>query len=426
MDTLIIGGGAAGAAAAVAAAERGNRVTVLERNRKPLKKLGISGNGRGNLMNLNPPRYYGNTAFGAEVFRAMPPERLRAFWEGLGVPLTADGEGRVYPSAYLASVAVDALNRRMAELGVECRPNMQVAAIRPQNGGFSVEAMETLYGAEAARPGGKAKKAAPLARRPAAFTAQRVIVAAGGAAAPAQGTDGSAYALLTALGHTLVLPRPALCALLTETAPIRGLEGQRIRAGLRLLSPEGERLRESRGEALFAGDGVSGIAAMELGRFAEPGCTLEMDLREGVWGQPEGDAVQLLSQRVARHGQRPLGDVLTGAATPALAGALLRAAGLRELSRPLSALTVSQIQALARQIRAFSLPVRGNRGWEAAQVTAGGLNADEFDPRTMESKKIPGIYAAGEILDVDGACGGYNLMFAFSSGLLAGGFTPRP
>ena len=418
MDTLIIGGGAAGAAAAIAAAEKGERVTVLDRNRKPLKKLGVSGNGRGNVMNRDPAAYFGDDSFARAVFDVVPPSALRAFWEGLGVPLADDGEGRVYPAAYLASVAVDAMMLRMAELGVRHIQNTRATAILPRTGGFAVEAEETLYQPDARKANGKVKKGEAVSRRPAFYSARRVIVAAGGAAAPALGTDGSAYALLTALGHTLIPPRPALCALVTETGPIRGLEGQRIRAGLRLLSPSGKELAQSRGEALFAGDGVSGIAAMELGRYAEKGCTLEMDLREGVLGAVQANAAGWLGERVRRHGERPLRTLLTGAATQPLAEALFHSAGLNDLSRPLS--LESHGEALARQIEAFPLPVLGTRGWDAAQVTAGGLETREFDERTMESKRIPGLYVAGEMLNVDGPCGGYNLMFAVASGLLAG------
>ena len=239
------------------------------------------------------------------------------------------------------------------------------------------------------------------------YRADRVIVCAGGAAAPVHGTDGTAYPLLTALGHKLIAPRPALCALLTEQKPLEGLSGQRVRTTLRL-----EAVHISRGEALFADDGVSGIAAMQLSRFARPGGTLSLDLREAVMGEDmHMDVENWLRSRPANKAS----DLLVGAASPALSSALLRRARIR----PDESVQTADLSALAQIIRQFDLAVLGTRGFDAAQVTAGGIMPCDFDPSTMESRLCPGLYAAGEVLDVDGACGGFNLMFAFASGLLS-------
>ena len=259
-------------------------------------------------------------------------------------------------------------------------------------------------------------------------------MAAGGAAAPAHGTDGSAYALLTAFGHELVPPRPALCALLADPEPLHELAGQRARASLRLLDGQGACLAQSRGEALFAQDGVSGIAAMQLARWWRPGCSLHMDLRETLLGPraaqahgPEAlaETERLLRARAQSRTDCLLGDLLTGAAPRVLNDALLRAAGLERHSheplRPLLSARPGAIAALARAIVDFQVAVTGTRGFENAQVTAGGVATDGFDPLTLQSRLCPGLYAAGEMLDVDGACGGFNLMFAVASGLLAGG-----
>ncbi|MEG1891859.1 MAG: aminoacetone oxidase family FAD-binding enzyme [Clostridia bacterium] len=420
MNTLIIGGGAAGAAAAIAAAERGDHVTLWERNRKPLKKLGVTGNGRGNLLNAGTPVYYENERFAREVLRAMPYGSLTAFLERCGITLCMEGEGRVYPAALLACVAVEALRARMERLGVEIRVGARATAIVPApGGGFAVRGVQSVYEDDRAKPNGKEKKGALLAEHALEATAARVIVAAGGAAAPAHGTDGSAYALLTALGHRLSPPRPALCPLRTEERFIAGLSGQRARARLSLQSAAGKVLHESQGEALFAQDGVSGIAAMQLARFWQEGCVLRMDLREALLGDPQGDALAWLERRAAiwADAAPSFGELLIGAATPELACAILRAAGVGARAK---AVDGAELEKVAETIRAFSLRVIGTRGFEAAQVTAGGIMAEDFDPATMESKLVRGLYAAGELLDVDGDCGGYNLMFAFASGLLAG------
>lgn len=420
MDTLIIGCGAAGAAAAIAAARCGESVTVIDRNRKPLKKLGVTGNGRGNLLNSSALRYYGDVDFAHQVLSRRTPEQLAQFLEACGISLTQEEEGRMYPAAGLASVAVDGLLARLERLGVRVLTGVTAERIIPGKNGFTVETTVTEYAPDQQKANGKTKKGEALHQRRETFQARRVIVTVGGAAAPAHGTDGTAYSLLTDLGHTLRTPRPALCALLTETQPLKGLSGKRVKAKLSLRTAEGNMLHESSGEALFADDGVSGIAAMQLARFVKPGCRLHMDLRQALLGDENADAADWLCRR--RHtmfGDRAMpavADLLTGCTHPSLTAALCRMAKLSETS-PATEPVLSQLGAV---ITDFSLAVTGTRGFDQAQVTAGGLDTAQFDPVTLESRLIPGLYAAGEVLDVDGDCGGYNLMFAFATGLLAG------
>ena len=427
METLIIGCGAAGAAAAIMAAERGDQVTVIDRNRKPLKKLGVTGNGRGNLMNNSGLRYYGDAAFAGQVLENVPPKEVAAFLEDCGICLEEEDEGRVYPAANLASVAVDGLLFRMERLGIRILTCAEAEAVTPGKNGFTVAVSVTEYAPDQVKASGKVKKGEAVARHQQTLHADRVIVAAGGAAAPAHGTDGTAYALLTALGHRLHQPRPALCALLTDARPLKGLSGKRVRADLRLTGAKGETLHESSGEALFADDGISGIAAMQLARFVQPGCTLHMDLRPALMGTADTDAAAWLMRRrqrlteqkagaCGRTGVIPVAALFTGCAHPSLQMALMRMAGLS----PDEAATDGAIDRLTAAIVDFSLPVTGTRDFDQAQVTAGGLDTAQFDPATMESRLIPGLYVAGEMLDVDGDCGGYNLMFAFAGGLLAG------
>lgn len=420
MHVLIIGCGASGAAAAIAAAEAGHKVTVLDKNRKPLKKLGVTGNGRCNLMNQGRLILYGDPAFTREVSSRMVQDSIAAFLTGLGIPLVADEESRVYPSSFMASVVVEAFLARMKELNVEILQNMEVTSIRPEKNGFSIEAMESLYAPSTQKKSGKEKKGELLSRQSRHFTADRVILAAGGKAAPAHGTDGSAYRLAEALGHTLVPQKPSLCPLLTETAPVQGLEGVRVKAGLKLLSSQGDVLRRSEGEALFTADGVSGIAAMQLARFVEDGCTLSMDLAPSLTGRDSSSLRSWLEQRLENRGHLPLSRFLQGTGIPALLNAVLRKAGLSGYTGPANSLSPAQRNALKAAICDFRLSVCGVKGFEAAQVTAGGISTAEVSPATMESKIVPGLFITGEILNVDGDCGGHNLYFAFATGLLAG------
>lgn len=474
MDTVIIGGGAAGVAAAIAAAERGQRVTVLERNTKPLKKLGVTGNGRANLLNAGLPVYYGEPAFARAVLAAMPYDALVGFFTRLGVPLRAEGEGRIYPAALLASVVTDALLLRARQLGVVFRTGIRVDSLRRDGQGFQMlarilpqdapaqgkrsprgavaaprmqsEGIEPAFAPHAPGMPADPAQGAPNPGQALSLKADRVIVTVGGAAAPVHGTDGTAYGLLTAFGHRLTPLTPALCALQTQPRLIAGLSGQRVRACLTLLSAAGAPLHTAAGEVLFGDDAVSGIAAMQLARFFAPGATLLLDLREAagwlppvaaepaasggvaplspptpiVCCAPVGDVAQRIRALVAmRHGCT-LAELFTGVFTTPISRALCRMAGLLEPALPLARLRPEEEVRLATAVCAGRLPVTGTRGFDYAQVTAGGIATDGFTPATMESVLCKGLHAAGEVLNVDGDCGGFNLMFAFAGGLLAG------
>lgn len=420
MKVIVIGCGAAGAAAAIAAAQAGHRVTVLDRNRKPLKKLGVTGNGRGNLLNRGELRYYGDADFALRVLEHMPRPEVEEFLRNAGVSLTEEDEGRVYPACYQASAAVDALLAQMDALGVERRQNVRVTALRREDSGFLLEGVESVYGEEKSKKNGKVKKGELLEERPVRFRADRVIAAFGGAAAPAHGTDGTAYGLLTKLGHTLHTPCPALCPLVTAAPIPEKLAGQRVRAKLTLWDSAGKLLDQRRGELLFTADGVSGIAAMQLARSVRPGCVLSIDLTEALTGAAATDLGAWLQERLKKLAGRSASQFFTGAAVPALADEIFRQAQLPQGGVRVSEWSVGEVGTLSRAIRDFRLVLSGVRGFEAAQVTAGGISASEFDPATLESRLIPGLYATGELLDADGDCGGYNLLFAFATGLLAG------
>jgi predicted Rossmann fold flavoprotein len=408
MQFAIIGGGAAGFAAAIAAAEKGARVTVLERGKKPLKKLGVAGNGRGNILNAGEPAYYGDAAFALAVLRRFGFPELKKFFSSLGAPLREEGGGWVYPASLQASAVQDALLLRAAQLGVEIRCLARVESVARKQGGF------LLCGSQGhMTEDNKLPKEEPFALR-----ADKVLVACGGAAAPAHGTDGSAYGLLTAFGHRRTELFPALCALNVPKKRIQGLSGQRVRAGLSLMDAQGNVMHRSRGEALFAEDAVSGIAAMQLARFWHEGAELILDLRDEL--NMELDVLPFVQSLAAMRRDRPVSDLLTGAFAGPVSRWILREAGVRDIQSPIEAADPRILRAVADTIQGVRLPVVGTRGFAFAQVTAGGVETEDFDPATMESRLIPGLYAAGEILNVDGDCGGFNLMFAFAGGLLAG------
>ncbi len=393
---LVIGGGAAGLAAAIAAAECGDRVTILERMDRVGKKILATGNGRCNLMNTGARRFPGGTALADAVLdRCGVPEQTR-FWQHIGLRMRQEDGGRAYPVSGMASTVLDTLRFAAEALEVEIVTGVRVTGLFKARHGWTVMAGDEKWKAE------------------------RVIVAGGGCAQPRLGSDGSAWPLLTALGHRLIPPKPALTQIITDTAAIRGLGGIRVRAEVTITSGERVKYRES-GELLFADYGVTGVCVMQCARYAEPGDVLHIDLTRALGFETEDEFQQDLHRRRADWQTRRQSELLTGLCVPKLEQALFRAAGITNSQQCFCGeLTAGQVRKLTAAAADFALPIRGVKGFDSAQVTAGGVAADEFDPQTLESELAPGVHAAGEVLDVDGDCGGFNLMFAFGSGILAG------
>ena len=386
---LILGGGASGLAAAIEAARMGADVTVLEKLDRVGKKILATGNGRCNLLNLHASSAdYNDPPFAARVFAQFDVHSDMDFFRSMGLLTTADGEGRVYPRSNAASSVLDVLRLECARLGVRTVCSEAVWSLRREGDTFAVNDV---------------------------YRARAVIVACGGKASPAHGTDGSGYRLLEAFGHACTPLMPALVQLRTEPDLVKGLKGLRASVTLTLRTPNGE-TRTSQGEALFTDYGLSGIAAMELGRFAADGGTLYIDFLPDM---DEAQTTAFLREARQRGGSRPLEQLLAGAMHSRIGQAVLRQTLQRKLSAPCSTLTDGEAQALAKALKAFPVPVRGTKGFADAQVTAGGLDVSEFED-TLGSKRVPGLFACGEILNIDGKCGGYNLTFAWSSGRLAG------
>ena len=365
----VLGGGAAGLMAAVMAARHGAAVTILETNDRVGKKLLKTGNGRCNLTNTRlSAAGYNRPGFVAPTLAQYSCAGLRALFEGLGLWTVADAEGRVYPYSDAASSVLDVLRLAAAAGGAAERCSATVKTLAPQSGSFLIRLADGT-----------------------ALWADAVVVATGG------GT-----ALLEPLGHRTVLRAPALCPIRTETAQLRGLSG--LRAHCRATLREGEReLAFETGELLFRDYGVSGVLIFELSRRAEAGQTLSLDLA------PEFSHGELLA-RLQKHAALGIAasEPLIGILRRRIAQAVVRYAGS------------TAPEALCRALKDFRLPVLGLAETEQAQVTRGGADVGQLDAATLESRLYPGLYAAGETLDIDGRCGGYNLHWAFASGAIAG------
>ncbi len=400
METVIIlGAGASGMVAALTAAESKNRrVLLLERQQRVGRKLLATGNGRCNLTNTgaSPARYHGAEAdFVRPALAAFPPEAALEFFRELGLVTVTEPGGRVYPLSDSANSVVDVLRFALDAAGVELRAACPARAVRREkSGGFSV-----VTDAETLR-------------------ADRLIVACGGAAGLKLGGVGDGYELLAMLGHKRTALYPSLAPILTEPEYPRALKGVRADCRLRL-DGGGETLAETAGELQFTETGVSGPAAFELSRAASvggKGLTLTAD----YFRDYPADAVPaLLRARRSRFPALNASEALTGMLHNRLGRMLVKYAGL-DANAPLSSLSDGDLDRLAQSCRDFRLAVRGVAGFDAAQVTAGGVRTSGFNPETLESWYVPGLFACGEVLDVDGDCGGFNLQWAWASGRLAG------
>ena len=398
MNVIVIGGGAAGMMAALTAARGGHAVQVLEKQDRVGRKLMATGNGRCNLSNLSEyplSRYHGEqAAFVGPALAALPPEAtLRAFRE-LGLLTVTEPDGKVYPLSDQAGSVLDVLRFALDSARVETRTGCGVEGVRCGKNGFRLETTE-----------------GPM-------TCDRVILCCGGLAAGKLGGSKSGYQLLESLGHSCTKLYPALVQLRTDPTWVKSLKGVRADAALTLRAGD-KVLATGAGEVQFTEYGISGPAVFELSRHAAAGPTgqmLELDLLRSL--EP-GALEQLLAKRQQTMSGLTLENLLTGTVHNRLGRTLIRAAGY-DLNAPVQTLRAPDRKKIAATVHRFCLPVTGNQGMDAAQVTAGGIRTREFDPETLESRLVPGLYAAGEVLDIDGDCGGWNLQWAWSSGYLAG------
>ena len=403
-DIAVIGGGASGLMAALAAHDTSPalKIGVLERLPRVGKKLMATGNGRCNLTNMNasPADYHGDVAFMQSAMNRFPPKTVLERFKGFGVYPLVEASGRVYPMSGQASSVLDALRLSLAEAGIEEICEFEATALERAGKGWRIRAKD-----------GRTAHA------------RRVILAAGGMTAPSLGGSASGYRLLEALGHRVTPRLPALVQLKTDPAAVRALKGIKYDGQIDILV-DGRVMRSETGEVLFTEYGLSGIAAMQLSRLASTALarrnkpTVSVQLH--ILPLSEDDARALLDDRRARLPNRPLENFLTGLVNKRLGQTLVKLACPLPLASPASALTDAHLAALAALLTGWKLEITGTQGFEQAQVTAGGVRTADFDPDTMQSRLAPGLYVTGELYDIDGDCGGFNLQWAWASALAAG------
>ncbi len=387
MNVLIIGGGASGMLAALSASEdKSNTVTLLERQGRVGRKLAATGNGRCNITNTGTPEghYHGeDPAFPLAILCQF--DELK-FFSSLGLLCTEQYGGRVYPHSDSANSVVDVLRFALDASGVNVITSAQVISARKKADQFAVTTDSNTYYADS------------------------LIIACGGRAGGKLGGTKDGYELLQSFGHSCTKLHCALVPVTTEGDYTRSLKGIRCEASLSLGNCR------SAGELQFVENGISGPAAFDISRtaafsFGEP---VSIDLL------PENaDILPVLQSRRSSMPELEAGSLLTGILHNRLGLVIVKYCGIRP-SAPLSSLSENDLENIAYACRHFTLTVKGVGDFDNAQITVGGIRTCEFQADTLQSRLVPGLYACGEVLDVDADCGGYNLRWAWASGYLAG------
>lgn len=404
VQVLVVGGGASGMMAAIMARRCGAGVLLLEKKNRLGKKLLATGNGRCNFTNrVQAAEYYRShqPEFPWKVLQKFGWEDSVAWFDEIGV-LSRDRDGYFYPFSGQASSVLHAMERELKRLKTEIHMEEEVVEItcrgRKNFEGFVVTTSKGAY------------------------LARKVIISTGGMAAPVHGSTGDGYGFAKNLGHHLVTPVPALTSLVLEGNFMKAWSGVRIQGKVSLHDETGQLLCEDKGEIQMVAYGISGIPVFQLSRFA----ARELQKKRGVSlyldSMPEYEREWLageLLRRQKRDERQSMGDLLEGMLPDKLAGVFLKQCGM-EASFVAGRVSGKQLQKLAGIMKAMRLSVKAVSGFEKAQVTAGGVCVDEINPDTMESLRCKGLYLTGELLDVDGICGGYNLQWAWTTGYLAG------
>ena len=402
LSVAVIGGGPAGQMAAITAAQNGHRVTLLEKNEKLGKKLYITGKGRCNVTNA-----CGRDGFFANVIRnprflysayaAFSERDMMAFLERNGCPVKVERGQRVFPVSDKSSDVQRALDRALKAAGVTVRLNADVREILTRDG--AVCAVRTDRGAEAF---------------------DRVILTTGGLSYPSTGSTGTGFDMVKALGHTVTDLFPSLVPLETEESWPFALSGITLK-NVRLTAKKGGKtICSEQGEMLLTHFGVSGPLVLTASAYIaeEPaGTELFIDLKPAI---PAEELHARLQRLVQENPKKAVGGAFSGVLPTRLLDAVFDQARIQPWA-PAASFTKEQRQAMVGALKGMPLTVRGTRPFSEAVITRGGVSVKEVRPSTLESKIVPGLYLAGEILDVDAFTGGFNLQIAWSTGALAGG-----
>ena len=399
---VVVGGGAAGMMAAIAAAKNGADVTLLERNAKLGRKLYITGKGRCNLTNhctaeeilQNTPR---NGKFLYSVMNAFPPEQVEHFFNGLGVPLKVERGNRVFPASDKAADIIDALFFYLRREGVVIHET-RATELRSKEG--CIEGVETETGF---------------------IPCKAVILATGGMSYPLTGSTGDGYQMAAQLGHTIVTPRPSLVPLESEDPACKKMQGLSLKnVRLKVRNSAEKTIFEDQGELLFTHFGVSGplilSASAHMRDFEKEHYTIWIDLKPAL---DEKKLDLRLIRDIETQSNAQFGTILGGLVPKSMIGVMVERCRIPSATKA-HAIRKDQRRILLEQLKHFKISISGPRPIQEAIITSGGIKTAEIHPKTMASKRINGLFFAGEMIDVDAYTGGFNLQIAWATGWAAG------
>lgn len=404
-DLIVVGGGASGMMAAVAAKDFGLDVAIVEGTDRVGKKILMTGNGRCNVTNSTiaypfDTYHSENDKFYQDVLANFSVEDTKAFFLNLGLPIVELQKGKCYPKSLQASSVVDIFRLALEERCVPIYNSFKVKNIHKSKDTFKItsndEANEIV-------------------------TCKKVIIACGGISAPISGSDGSAYTLAKNFGHKIIDQVAGIVQLKLEHPALKAISGIKFDGYTEVVS-NGKSLRKEFGEILFTNYGISGPPIFQISRVASYAAAKGNDVKIIVDMTPdktEKEVEEYLEEHFAIFATREVINSLIGVINKKLIPTVLKEAGITDLHKPCYELTWQEKKALARLFKHWEFKCTEANGFQAAQVTAGGVDTRDIDPVTLESKLVKGLYFCGEVMDVDGDCGGFNLQWAWSSGFAA-------
>ena len=404
-DLIIIGGGASGMMAAISAKDFGLDVAIVEGTDKVGRKILMTGNGRCNITNstISYPfdTYHSeNDGFYQNALSNFSVEDAKAFFLNLGLPLVELKKGKCYPKSLQASSVVDIFNLALEERGIPVYTSYKVKQIHKSKDMFKIvsddESNELIQ-------------------------CEKLIIACGGISAPISGSDGSAYNLAKNFGHTLIDQVAGIVQLKLEHHSLKAISGVKFDGYTEVVS-NGKSLRKEFGEILFTNYGISGPPILQISRTASYAVSKGNDVKIIVDIMPdktEEEIEDFLEKHLSIFSNRAVVDSLIGIVNKKLIPTLLRDAKVKAGHKPCYELTWQEKKSLAKILKHWEFKCTDANGFTAAQVTAGGIDTKDIDPITLESKLIKGLFFCGEVIDVDGDCGGFNLQWAWSSGFAA-------
>ncbi len=396
-DAVIIGGGASGLMCAISAKSNNPKmkVAIIEKNDRVGKKLLSTGNGRCNLTNRNvsADKYVGSFAeFSSAVFEKYNASSLLEYFDALGLAAFCDSEGRYYPASKQASSVLDVLRFGCERLGVEIFCGQNIRSLTKTNNEFLIKTENDV------------------------FAGKKLALCCGSKAAPKLGGSASAADYLRNMGHRVVPFEPALCPVEVDSGILKSLKGLRA-AGSATLLRNGKVIKKENGEIQFTDSSLSGICVFNLSVYAQKGDVISLDIINYISNKELFDR---LKRNRELFGKLGADNIFTGILQKRLAQAVLKKSGITDFGVLTEALSDNQLKAITENAKNLEFTVRGKGGFDKAQSALGGVSGGELDAETMKSRIVDNLFVCGEAVDICGECGGYNLHFAFASGIIAG------